>query len=276
MVVSALTVEEMIAGWPYPELPLITAEPTYEDIATMQKRLNTNFLSIPSNAGGGRHGHLGLLMKAGQYTAIYPIPLGQPHTHAPCPMALVLLGTEDIVAASMVQMYDEQKWEFNTHINCDEAGKKLILTAFPNMYISALEDYLLGYSGVTVRELVQCIIHTYSRIDPTQLADCYAKMTRPYDLQDPIETLFTQIDDGVRYAMVGAQPYGEAQYVNIAFLLILVTQSLPLACAEWQRRVPNIHTWPLFKAFFTEAHRDNRMISQTALCSGYHTANMAT
>jgi hypothetical protein len=47
MVVSALTVEEMIAGWPYPDLPLVTAEPTYEDIATMQKHLNANFSAFP-------------------------------------------------------------------------------------------------------------------------------------------------------------------------------------------------------------------------------------
>jgi hypothetical protein len=144
------------------------------------------------------------------------------------------------------------------------------------MYTSALEDYLLGCAGVTVRELVQYIIHTYSRIDPTQLADFYTKMTRPYDLQDPIETLFTQIDDRVRYALAGGKPYGEAHYVNIAFLLILSTHSLPLACAEWQRQVPNMQTWPLFKAFFTEAHRENCVISQTALRSGYHTANMVT
>jgi hypothetical protein len=69
-------------------------------------------------------------------------------------VALFLLGTDEIVAANMIRMYDEQKWAFNTHINCDEAGKNLILTAFPNMYTSALEDYLLGYAGVTVRELV--------------------------------------------------------------------------------------------------------------------------
>jgi hypothetical protein len=30
------------------------------------------------------------------------------------------------------------------------------------------------------------------------------------------------------------------------------------------------------QSFLTEAHRENRMISQTALRSGYHTANMAT
>jgi hypothetical protein len=119
-------------------------------------------------------------------------------------------------------------------------------------------------------------IHTYSRIDLTQLAYCYTKMTRPYDLQDPIDTLFTQIDDGVRYTIAGGHPYGEAHYVNIAFLLILSTQGPPLACAEWQRRVLNMQTWTLFKAFFTEAHHENRMISQTALRLGYHTANMAT
>jgi hypothetical protein len=122
--------------------------------------------------------------------------------------------------------------------------------------------------------MVQCIIHTYSHIDPTQLADCYTKIAHLYDLQDPIETLFTQIDDGVRYALAGGQPFGEAQYVNIAFLLILTTQSLPLACAEWQRRVPNMQAWPIFKAFFMEARHENRMIIQTALRSGYHTANM--
>jgi hypothetical protein len=64
--------------------------------------------------------------------------------------------------------------------------------------------------------------------------------------------------------------------VNFDFLFILATHSIPLECAEWQRQVTNMQTWPLFKAFFTEAHRENYMISQTALRSGYHTAHMVT
>jgi hypothetical protein len=102
MVVSALTVEETIAGWPYPELPLITAEPTYEDITTMQPLINANFISIPSNAGGGRHGHLVLLMTAGQYTEILPNLFGA--AADPGPVALVLLDTDDIANANMVRM----------------------------------------------------------------------------------------------------------------------------------------------------------------------------
>jgi hypothetical protein len=106
MVIAALTVEEMIAGWLYPELPLITAEPTYEDISTMQKRLDTKLLSTPSNAGGGRHGHLGLLTKAEKYTAISTTPFGG--VADPDPVALVLLGTEAIIAANIGRIYDEQ------------------------------------------------------------------------------------------------------------------------------------------------------------------------
>jgi hypothetical protein len=96
MVIVVLTVQEMIDGWPYPDLPLITTDPTYEDISTMQKRLNANFLSILSNTRGGRHGQLGILMTAGQYTPISPTPFGAAADHAP--LDLVLLGTDDIVA----------------------------------------------------------------------------------------------------------------------------------------------------------------------------------
>jgi hypothetical protein len=107
-------------------------------------------------------------MTAGHYTAISPTHFGA--ATDPGPVALVLLGTYDIVAENAVCMYDEQKRAFNTHINFDKAEEKLVLTDFPNIFTSALEYYLLVYAGVTVRELVQYIIHTYSRIDPTKLA----------------------------------------------------------------------------------------------------------
>jgi hypothetical protein len=184
----------------------------------------------------------------------------------------------------MVQMYDEQKRAFNAHINCDEAGKKLILTAFPNMYTSTLETYLLGYVGVTVWELVQYIIHTYSRIDPTQMADCYTKMTRPYDLQDPIETLFTKIDDGVRYALAAAAGRGGGRGAALrgspvrqhCVLTDPVNPESPIDMCWMAAPSPQYADVASFQSFFTEAHRESRMISQTALHSGYHTANMAT
>jgi hypothetical protein len=39
--------------------------------------------------------------------------------------------------------------------------------------------------------------------------------------------LLKKIEDGVRYANAGMQPYMEAQYVNIAFPYILNTGAVP-------------------------------------------------
>jgi hypothetical protein len=100
-------------------------------------------------------------------------------------------------------------------------------------------------------------------------------MTAPFNFQDPIETLFKQIEDGVRYANVGAQPYMEAQYVNIAFLLILKTGAIPDSCRDWQRRIPMNQTRAEFRGEFARSQREQIIISSTASGAGYPIANVA-
>jgi hypothetical protein len=143
------------------------------------------------------------------------------------------------------------------------------------MYTSQLEDYLLQYANRSALEILMHLKQTYGFINPTQLAENYNKMTAPINFQDPIETLFKQIEDGFRYANAGAQPYMEAQYVNIAFLLILNTGAIPDACRDWQRRTPMNQTWEEFRREFARAQREQRIISSTASGAGYHTANVA-
>jgi hypothetical protein len=57
-------------------------------------------------------------------------------------------------------------------------------------------------------------------------------MKAPINFQDTIETLFKQIEDGARYASAGLQPYMEAHYVSIAFMLILNKGAVPEACRK--------------------------------------------
>jgi hypothetical protein len=76
MGLAALTVDEMISGFPNPDLPLVTTKPKFEDNMITQKLLNAKYISIPSLAGGGRHSHLGLIMTVQEYEAISAIPFG--------------------------------------------------------------------------------------------------------------------------------------------------------------------------------------------------------
>jgi hypothetical protein len=102
------------------------------------------------------------------------------------------------------------------------------------MYTSQLEDYILQYANRAALEVLINLKQTYGFINPTQLAENYNKLMAPINFQDPIETMFKQIEDGVHYANAGMQHYMEAQYVNIAFLLILNTGAIPDACREWK------------------------------------------
>jgi hypothetical protein len=143
------------------------------------------------------------------------------------------------------------------------------------MYTSQLEDYLLQYANFSALDILMHLKQTYGFINPTQLTENYNKMTAPINFQDPIETLFKQMEDGVRYANAGMQPYMEAHYVNIAFLHILNTGAIPDTCCDWQRRTTVNQTWDDFHRKFDRAQREQRIISSTASGAGYHTANVA-
>jgi hypothetical protein len=64
------TPDEVIAGFPHNSLPKVTGGPTFEDLKIICRYLNNNTMSIYFYEGGGRHGHLGLIMTNDQYFAL--------------------------------------------------------------------------------------------------------------------------------------------------------------------------------------------------------------
>jgi hypothetical protein len=115
-------------------------------------------------------------------------------------------------------MHDGCRLIYTKIINVDQALKRLIHEAYDNMYTSQLEDYLAQYANRSALEILMHLKQKYGFINPTQLADNYNKITAPINFQDPIESIFKHIEDGVHYANAGMQPYIESQYFNIAFL----------------------------------------------------------
>jgi hypothetical protein len=267
------TVEEIINGFPNPVLPKTDNEPTFEDVQVTTRLLNANSISIPSTAGGGAHGHLGIIMTQVEYAVIS----ASPWVEAINPNAIPIIppGTNAVDAAQLARMHAECRRIYTNRINVDQALKKLTLEAYDNMYTSQLEDYLLQYANRSALEILMHLKQTYGFINPTQLAENYNKMTAPINFQDPIETLFKQIEDGLPYANAGMQPYTEAHYANIAFLLILNTGAIPDAYRDWQCHTPVNQTWADFRREFYRAQQEQRIISCTASGAGYHTANVA-
>jgi hypothetical protein len=268
---NAITVEEIINGFPNPVLPKINHEPTCEYIQVIAHLLNANYISVPSMMGGGAHVQLGIIMIQVEYAAISATPWVEPFN--PGAITIIPAGTNAVDAAQIARMHDEFRCIYTNRIHVDQALNTIMLELYNNMYTYQLEDYLLQYTNLSALEVPINLKQTYGFINPTQLAENYNKMKAPINFQDPSETLFKHITDGVRYENAGMQPYMEAQYVNIYFLLILNTGAIPDACRDWQRRTPVNQTWDDFRREFARAQREQLIIYSTTSGAGYHTAN---
>jgi 6-pyruvoyl-tetrahydropterin synthase len=184
------------------------------------------------------------------------------------------VGMTAAVIAEMTRLHCEATQVYRTYHNVDQAIKKMILEAFDDSYLNALSNEVFGYANCTSLDLLTHILTFYAVIAPTELTQNYERLNTPYDPNQPIETLFQQIQDARAFAVAGGQPYGEAMIVNVAYTLVFNTRLYPDACRAWKSRAIASKTWAQFKIVFATAHREVRLTNQTAQQSGFHGANM--
>jgi hypothetical protein len=154
--------DELIEGCPHSSLPKVTGEPTFEDLKVIWLLLNTNAMSVSSFVGGGRHGHLSIIMTNTEYFAIaadvFPIP------DNPGASPEVVVGMMAAVIAEVTRLHREATQVYRTYHNVDQAIKKLILEAFDDAL-----DKVAGYANYTSLHLLTHLLTFYAMIAPTEL-----------------------------------------------------------------------------------------------------------
>ena len=270
----APTVDTYISSFPHPTLPKIQGLPTYETIAEAQRLLNINAASVPTTLGGGLLGYLALTVSDAVYATHSGTPFVAPEN--PGPLPILPPGATQHVISETVRQFNERKRIWQEFGDVSQALKQQLLNAVDDIYVRTLRNRLTGFTSVTVRQLLEHLHLTYGRITPNDLIVNDNKMRTQYSADQPIEVLFSQLEDGVDYAAAGGQAYSPTQIVNLAYTLIFNTGQYHEACREWRRRPQAEKTWPNFKQDFALAHNDLREIALTTQAGGYHGANSAT
>jgi hypothetical protein len=188
---TASTPDELIAGLPHSSLPKVTGEPTFEDLKVIRRLLDTNAMSVTSYVGGGRLGHLGIIMTNEEYFTIaadvFPVP------NNPGASTEVVAGMTTAEIAEMTRLHRDASHVYCTYHNVDQAIKKLIIEAFDDTYINPLSDEIVGYANCTSLQLLTHLLMYYAMIAPTELTQNYERLNTPYDPHQPIEMLFQKI-----------------------------------------------------------------------------------
>jgi hypothetical protein len=117
----------------------------------------------------------------------------------------------------------------------------------------------------------------YRNITAVNLEINFEHMRRAWDPQQPVETLFKQIQDCADYLEEGGFPIGPSQQINVGYAKIFATGQFMSACRRWNEKPTAEKTWTHFKSHFAAAHRKHKqMKGETAAHAGFHSANAAT
>jgi hypothetical protein len=183
----------------------------------------------------------------------------------PGPSAAVVASMTAAVIAEMKRLHREATQVYRTYHNVDQAIKKLIIESFDDVYLSALSNEIVGYANCTSLQLLTHLLTYYAMIAPNELTQNYERLNTPYDPNQPIETIFQQIQDTRAFAVAEGQPYGAVMIVNVAYTRRVLCMAIKRNCGQDMGAIQND---------FDTAHREFRLTNQTAQQSGFHSANM--
>jgi hypothetical protein len=273
------TVEEVMASFPHPVILTVQGEPDYQTIHATQKYLQANSRAIDTHLGGGTLVHLGRIISDASYAMIAPTmdagPILWTTPPAPGRAPANTDGTAAQIRAAR-HIWEEDVQTYRTYTSVQQALKKQIISVFEPMYLNILNDNMVSYANITARDKLDHLFETYGNITAVDLEINFENMSRAWDPQQPVESLFKQIQDCADYSEAGGVLIGHPQQINVGHAKIFTTGHFMSACRRWNKKHTIEKTWTQFKSHFAAAHcQHKQMQGESAATAGYHSANAA-
>jgi hypothetical protein len=135
---------------------------------------------------------------------------------------------------------------------------------------------MVGSANISARDMLGHIFTTYGNITAVGLENNFEHMRRAWDPQQPVESVFKQIQDFDDYSEAGGDLIRHPQQINVGYAKIFVNGHFMSACRRWNENPLADKTWAQFKAHFSADYRQHKqMQGESAATAGYHSANAA-
>ena len=228
------TIDKIIEGFPFPTLPKISGEPSYETIAAVHEKLNANAVSVQTNLGDGTLGHLWLTVKQEVYNTLSNTPFIPPVN--PGAQPTIPANSTAAQIASIRFDFEADTRIFQKYNNVDLALKSLLINALDEVYIQSLRNKYTGYASSTTKAIISYLYDNYAKITDSDLQENDKKLRAPYDPSQPIETFFARIEECREYAAAGNTPYTPQQILSCAYQGVFQAGVFQDGCKEWRRK----------------------------------------
>jgi hypothetical protein len=238
--------------------------PTHLTLATLHRELNTYAMGIPSNRGGGNHGHLALVMPAADYltltAAAYNAPVNPGPNPAPGATQPQITENNRLHAAAMA--------EHKAHRDTETALKSMLIKAVPLPYIEELQDQVLGFATTSTLALLTHLDTNYGTVSFADLTNNLESMNKPWNGDTPIENLWSQITQAKAYA-AAHNPITEKDTIMAALTNLQTSGMFSDDLKSWSlKTAAEQASWVGLKKHFNQAN-NHRLKMQTVAQMGY-------
>jgi hypothetical protein len=190
------TVEDIMASFPHPVLPIVQGKLDYQTIHATRKSLQANSRAIDTHLGGGTLGHLGLIISYASYAMNPPTTdTGPPLWISPQAPGRDPANTDGTTAqiSAAHHIWEEDVQTYRIYTSVQQALKKQIISVFEPMYLDVLNENMVGFANISAREMLDNLFSTYGNITAVDLEINFENMRRAWDPQQLVESLFKQI-----------------------------------------------------------------------------------
>jgi hypothetical protein len=97
-------------------------------------------------------------------------------------------------------LWEEDVQTYMTCTSVQQALKKQIIGIFKPMYLEILNDTMVVYAIISARVMLDHLFETYGNITAVDLEINFEHMRRSWDPQQPVGSLFKQIQDCADYS----------------------------------------------------------------------------
>lgn len=250
---SIPAVDSIIAAFPHPPF-VIEGRPSPLDIQHILDSVYGNSTTIISSLGGGQHGHLGLVLSPEDYVQHSNTPFLRPAN--PGAQAVWAPDATGPQIAGAERQYNTTLRIFMTTENVNIALKNFIFACIHPLYYSALKQPIVGYSRLSVFDIIVHLKTNYGHIDPRHLIANGMELTKPWDHTTPFEMLIDRFEQAIAIAKLGAQPFTDTHVVNCASTLVYQSSLYFEPLKRWHRRAAAEKTWDVFKSYMLTAQNE--------------------
>ena len=274
MTLHTSAVDYISTYFEHPTLSKIHGEPNYTMLRKLKNQLMRNAASVPSDLGGGANGHLGLLLSPLDYQAVNGIAYVRP-VH---PGILVIpAGTTQHESTRLTDYHKQEILNFRETVNVEKAMVKQVVHAIDAQYLDTLRNTTTDCIDAPILTILNHLFTKYGKVDADTLA-LKEKNVREhqYNVQDPLVTIYKEIEDLEQLGKASNNPYLPSQLINFALQVIKNTGDFEEGQKGWHAKEAVDKTWINFMSHFDKEHQALREVRGVTMRSTAFHANAVT